>query len=243
MKASWRTPRQFTMAHGLMVLAGIITFLTVSSVLRDRNETVMVVIATSDLVAGSALDSSTFQNIELHAGSELVGHIATEVDLAQPGQLGRDLAAGEPLLRSDIHPPSDSDALRTIAVPVWRSTIAGLGLLVGDHVDLIGTDESGLVGFVVADAVISRLPGASTGGAFSSDSGRESWITVQVNDEQALDIALALRAGDLEVVRSTGASQLNVAQARVPQADLSGDSETAAPSATLEPVEQGVSGE
>lgn len=210
MRASRRSARQFTMAHGLMLLAGLVTFLTVSSVLRDRQETVEVLVANHELVAGSGLEAISFTTIQIHADSELVGQLATPASLSLPGQLGRDLGSGEPLLASDIRPMEEDNALRTIAIPVWRSTISGLGLRIGDRVDLIGADSEGRLRFVVTDSAVSRLPASTTAGAFGSEAGRESWITVQVTDQEALDIALALRAGDIEIVRSTGAATLTV---------------------------------
>ncbi len=211
MRAPRRSLQQFTMAHGLMVLAGLITFLTVSSVLRDRQETVEVIVASHELVAGSGLEAGSFETIQIHADSQLVGQLATTTDLSEPGQLARDLGSGEPLLVSDIRPLETGNALRTIAIPVWRSTIAGLGLRIGDRVDLIGLDSAGNLRFIATDTAISRLPGSSSTGAFGSEAGRESWITVQVTDQGALDIALALRSGDVEVVRSTGAATLEIA--------------------------------
>ncbi len=213
MRAPRRSLQQFTMAHGLMVLAGLITFLTVSSVLRDRQETVEVIVASHELVAGSGLEVSSFETIQIHADSQLVGQLATTTDLNEPGQLARDLGSGEPLLVSDIRPLETGNALRTIAIPVWRSTIAGLGLRIGDRVDLIGLDSAGSLRFIATDTAVSRLPGSSSTGAFGSEAGRESWITVQVTDQGALDIALALRSGDIEVVRSTGAATLEIAAA------------------------------
>lgn len=194
-----------------MVLAAIVTFLTVSSVLSDQQARVDVVVASDELTAGSGLDAALFTTVQVHSESELVGQLATTQDLAAPGQLGRDLTAGEPLLVSDIQPVETQDAVRTIAIPVWRSAVDGLGLRVGDQVDLIGADSDGTVSFVVTNSTIARLPGSSSSsGAFSGESGRESWITVEVSDTDALALALALRAGDIEVVRSTGAPTLGV---------------------------------
>ncbi len=210
MKATRRVPRHFTMAHALMVMAAIITFLTVTSVLRDRQETVDIVVASQDLVAGSGLEASSFTTIQLRADSELVGQLATSKDLLEPAQLGTDLSVGEPLLVRDIRAVVDDDTLRTIAIPVWRSTIDGLGLRIGDRVDLIGADITGTLRYVVTDSAVSRLPRNSAAGAFGSSAGQESWITIQVTDQEALQIASALRAGDVEVVRSTGAPVLSV---------------------------------
>ena len=208
------------MAHGLMVIAAVMTFLTVTSVLRDRQETVEVIVASQELVAGTGLEAGSFSTVELRADSELAGRLATTDDLAEPGQLGRDLSVGEPLLVSDIRPMVSGDALRTIAIPVWRSTIDGLGLQIGDRVDLIGADLNGNLHFVVTDSAVSRLPRASAAGAFGAEAGRESWITVQVTDEDALALALALRAGDIEVVRSTGAPTLEVTSMSGPQGSV-----------------------
>lgn len=198
------------MAHGLMVLAGVITFLTVNSVLRDRQETVEVVVAGHELLAGVGLSADAFQVVSIPADSDLVGQLATTNDIAHDVRLGRDLASGEPLLLTDIRTGDVESGVRTLAIPVWRSTIEGLGLQTGDHVDLIGADADGQLSYVVVGSVISRLPsGSSTGGAFGGDTARDSWITVEISDRDALDLALAMRAGSIEVVRSTGAPRMD----------------------------------
>lgn len=213
MKRSRRTPRQFTMAHGLMVLAGVITFLTVNSVLRDRQETVEVVVAGHELLAGVDLSADAFHVVSIPADSDLVGQLATSRDIAADVRLGRDLASGEPLLVTDIRTGDVESGVRTLTVPVWRSTIEGLGLQTGDRVDLIGADTEGRLSYVVVGSVISRLPSSSsTGGAFGGESSRDSWITVEISDRDALDLALAMRSGSIEVVRSTGAPRIGVSQ-------------------------------
>lgn len=64
---------------------------------------------------------------------------------------------------------------------------------------------------MVVDADVSRLPGeASSSGAFATR--QESFVTIQVDDSEALAVAAALRAGDIEIVRSTGADPLDVNQ-------------------------------
>lgn len=206
-----RVPRRLTMAHGLMVLAGVITFVSVSTTLADRSATAQVAVARDVLPAGQVIDDTDFgakfEIVDVHADSPLLDGVADPQMLAE-GQLVRDLAPGEPLRRDDLAPVAEHSIARTFSLPVDDVVLVGLGLTSGDTIDVIGLDSEGLLVFVVVGAEIARLPqAASTAGAFAAR--QESFVTIRVTDIEALALAAALRSGDLQIVRSTGAEPLD----------------------------------
>ncbi len=202
------------MAHGLMVLAGLVTFVSVSATLADRSATAQVVVARDRLPAGQVLGeadfATSFDVVEVHADSPLLDGVANP-ELFVEGQLVRDLAPGEALRSADIVPIAEQSIARTFSLPVDAVVLAGLGLTLGDTIDVIGLDTEGQLSYVVVDAEIARLPQAvSSQGAFATR--QESFVTIRVGDADALALASALRAGDIEIVRSTGADPLDVSQ-------------------------------
>ncbi len=209
-----RLPQRLTMAHGLMVLAGLVTFVSVSATLADRSATAQVAVARDDLAAGQVLSSADlvarFDVVDVHADSPLLDGVADPTSMLE-GQLARDLASGEALRSTDIVPVAEQSVARTITLPVDAVVLTGLGLTLNDSIDVIGLDPNGELSFVVIDAAIARLPGEQTSsGAFAVR--QDSFVTIRVSDTEALAVAAALRAGDIEIVRSTGAAPLGVTQ-------------------------------
>lgn len=192
-----------------MVLAALVTFLTVSSALRDRRETVEVLVAANDLERGRVVASSDFVAVAVPTSSASLQSWMTPAD--QPvGQLVRGMTGGEPLLRSDLFAVEDGLASRTFTVPLEDRILHGLGLIVGDRVDLVGVSREGLPSFVVGGVRVARLPTASTGSTLSGRLG-SGFLTVEVDERQVLALVAALRIDGVDVVRSTGATPVSVA--------------------------------
>ncbi len=202
---------RFSLAHACMVVAALVTFVAVTSILRERNEMRTVAIARTELAAGSTIDGQSmdagFDVVSVRADSPLLDGVANPTAIPS-GQLSRPIAAGEPLRSTDVVPVESGSAIRTITVAVDEVTLTGLGLQVGDAVDVIGAADDGTLGFVVAGVRVARLPGGTAaGGAFAVR--EDAFVTVEVSDAEALRIVGALRAGDVEIVRSTGAAALS----------------------------------
>lgn len=205
-----RISTRFSLVHACMLGAALVTFVSTTSVLRERAETQPVVIARTELAAGSPIDpqsmTTLFDIVLVRADSPFVDG-AVDPEAAPVGQLDRPLAEGEPLRMSDVVELGTGSIERTITIAVDEITLTGLGLRVGDDVDVIGSVDDGRLAYVVVGVRIARLPAAPTGGgAFAVREG--AFITVEVSDEEALRIAAALHAGDVEVVRSTGARSI-----------------------------------
>ncbi|MFT7597826.1 MAG: Flp pilus assembly protein CpaB [Acidimicrobiales bacterium] len=202
MQLNHRFSTRFSFAHGLMVVAALTTFAAVSSVLRDRSATVEVLVADADLSRGAAVELHHLRSVTLPASDPLVVHFLAPGDFAS-AQIRRPIGAGEPILRSDLAPLDTGLGQRTFSLPVADRVLAGLALATGDRVDVIGIGESGRPVFVVTDVGVARLPAAVATG-FGGSLGA-AFLTIEVDEQQALALVAALRVADVEIVRSTGA--------------------------------------
>lgn len=207
-----RLQSTFSLAHLLMVIAGLITFLTVAVVLRDRSSVVAIVVAADSLDEGSPAGSVTFGTVEIAANDPLVPfYVSAGADVS--GQyLSRPLAKGEPLLLSDLQRAEQAPGHRTMTLPADQLVIRGLGLRVGDLIDLISTTSGGESSFVVAGVEVVRLPSAEALPGFGA-AASSSWVTIEVSEQQALAIAAAQASTTVDLVRSSGARPIVIASA------------------------------
>jgi len=144
------------------------------------------------------------------------------------GRVRHGVVAGEPLLARDLVAVDESRVGRTFTIPIDTMVVDGLGLIRGDRVDVIGSSPGGDVGYVVIDVEVVRLPGASTSGAFAAAGSRTTWVTVSIDDAQALALSAAIDRGAVQLVRSTGAVAISIDEAADETADgAEGDDESA----------------
>lgn len=191
--------------HVLMILAGALTFVLVASALRSRDATVEVVVASADVAPGAAVEVASTRTATLPASSGL------RESLISPAALGaerwvatRRIVAGEPLLRSALAQAAAPNGLRAMSVPVSVDHAAGGELAVGDRVDVISSEGAQAI-YVVRNAeVIGVAPRRGSAG-FSSSSTGAFFVTIAVEAEPALRLASAVRAGKIDVLRTTGA--------------------------------------
>ena len=196
---------RFSLAHGLMLIAGLMTFVTTSRLLDDRSATADVLVVDQPVVAGTALAGNSVRLVEVPADVAALGGLAP-ADLSLDGQVARrDLTPGEPLLANDLTAGAEPSLPRTYAVAIERHVLAGLGLAVGDRVDVIGVSEDGSPYFVVSAAPVARVSTGVEASAFAADASQQ-WVTVAVTDSQALDLAAAQLRAEVTIVRSTGAT-------------------------------------
>ncbi len=197
MAISSRVPARFTLAHGLMILAGLLTFVLVNGALREKSETVAVVYAGERSEVGSI--SPVIQDI--NAKTPGLENFATESDIRDK-VLVRTLDEGSPIMKSDLI-DQDRRSFRIFAVPVDAYHVAALNLKRYDRVDIIGFDQDGRAIYVAVGLAIEGSSKPATDGFAASG---DSFITVQVSDVDALKMAEAQREGPLHVVRNTGSA-------------------------------------
>ncbi|MBT8240977.1 MAG: hypothetical protein KJN63_07100 [Acidimicrobiia bacterium] len=195
-----RVPARFTLAHGLMILAGLLTFVLVNGALADNRETVTVYLATEGAEAGQTM---TLQAAEMPTGTPGIELFATRLELEEM-VLARSLPAGQPIMSSDLVKPGEV-RFRTFALPVDDYQLRGLDLDRNDRVDVVGFDRDGGSRYLALDLVVEAT---SVGSSEGLGALQESYITVQVDESQALGLAEGQRNGALRLVRSTGAAPI-----------------------------------
>lgn len=206
MKRPKRPPVRPTLAHAVMVLAGLATFVLVTATLRDRGSTVEVFVAADPVEAGTPIDGAPLDTIAVGSDSALLPSLVRSGPLEPGLAVARRLQPGEPLLQADLVPTDGGSALRTVALPVERLVIDGLGLRIGDRIDVIGVATDGTPRFVAVDVGVARLPADAALGLGRTADTATTWLTVSVTDGQALDLAAATARGTVVVARSTGAT-------------------------------------
>lgn len=199
-----KTPSKFTLAHALMVLVGLMTFVLVSAVLNDRRATQSVLVAGQGAPAGAPVSALALVAIDVPFNDPLTGQFVKAGGVAGTERIARDVAPGQPLLNSDLLAPEATVGTRTFAIPVDDVVIRGLQLRPQDRVDIIGQDRDNRVYFVVADVSVASLSALVDGSGFSAGAGK-TFVTVEVSDTQALALSAALRQAEVDLVRSTGA--------------------------------------
>lgn len=202
-----RRPSRLTIAHFAMITAGLATFVTVGSVLRDRQATVEVMVLAADAAVGTSTGSLDVLPVSIPADARFLELMLRPGQLPEGQALGRSVRSGEPLLRSDLVAEGAPSLTRTATVPVEPVLITGLGLVVGDRVDVIASSDDA-ARFVLVDVRVSRLPqSAGPDGLLSGPSS--SFVTLELDDAQALRLIEAQGQGAIELIRSTGAPSID----------------------------------
>lgn len=195
-----------TASHLLMALAAVLAFATNLMVLRNQEATRPVVVAGSRIEAGRPITATDLSLAEVDVddqlyttlipgqqSSGLVGMVAT-----------RTISEGQLLSSVDVRSPSAPGQLRAMSVPIDIEHAVGGDLVAGDRVDLISVAETG-ASYILTNAEVLSVPSGERG-SLTSITG--FYLVLAVDESQALDLAYAIRQGHLEVVRSTGATQV-----------------------------------
>jgi Flp pilus assembly protein CpaB len=121
-------------------------------------------------------------------------------DVADGGVIAnRTILAGEPVSRTSIGEGGGVSAQRVMSIPVPIESAAGGDIAVGDQVDVIDTID-GVSRYVLVGAdVVGR---AGTSDSLGASGG--FWVSVTVDEAEAIAVADALSDGKVLVVRSTG---------------------------------------
>jgi pilus assembly protein CpaB len=193
-----------------MVLAAVLAFATNVMVLRNQEETRAVVVAAETIEAGRALTPGHFEVAEVDLDDDLY---ATLIPWEQLGSLdgmvaSRTIESGRLLVASDVRSAAAPDDLRAISIPVDPEHAVGGDLLAGDRIDLISVID-GVSSYVLSGAEVLAVP---TDGRGSLTGAGGFYLVVAVDADQALAVAAAVRQGQVEVVRSTGADAVKVAE-------------------------------
>lgn len=185
----------------LMIAAGLIAAVTNYALLTMDDATVAVAVLDADAPAGTPLEQLDIRMADMVIEDPHAHRLADDAALeALAGQVtATRLEAGVLLRTSDLRVPS-GEGLAAMSLPIDTARAVGGLLQAGDRVDVIaGADEA--ADYVVRDVQVIEVSAASAG--LGGVSGAYA-VTLSVDGAQALQLARALRAGDLDIVRTEG---------------------------------------
>jgi Flp pilus assembly protein CpaB len=201
-----RLGRPLSAAHILIAVVVILAFVLNLLVLQDRSATTLVAVADEPLPAGSTIDVADLRLVPIDAGFEGLSELITEEDLAEFDSwvLARTIPSGGLLDTSALVEPGSNSGLRSMSLPVPVEHAAGGSLVPGDRIDVISVVD-GSARYVVIDLEVISVSETSSSAIGSITAYH---VVVNVEADEALDLAQALDAGSVEIVRSTGANQI-----------------------------------
>ncbi len=196
---------RISLGHLIMILAGLLAFLLVLVVLRERGESVQIAVTVEQIDAGTVLEPSDLRYVALgDADEQLLESFLTpeEVGVAvdQGWIASRTIAADVALTASDFRLEATASGLRAMSLPVASVHAVNGAIVAGDRIDIIAVDR-GNAAYVAVDVevVAVRVSSSSTRSGFA--------LTVAVDAPTSLRLAAAINSAAIEVVRSTGATK------------------------------------
>lgn len=197
------------------LVAALLAFVLAASLLADRRDMVTVAVARDRIAAGTQITAAIVLSEDVPADTEFVDQLVPFVDV-EDGTLvaTRTVQAGEPLTESAVGAPGSVTGQRVMSIPLESWQAANGELQVGDQVDVIAATRDGSKYVLTNAAVVGRSSDGVSGGLVGGTRAGELVILVEVDSDEALELAAAIEAGTIMVVRSTGATP-----AAVPEAD------------------------
>ncbi len=197
--AAFRAPRidrRTLIAAGLAALAALIVL-----TLTRPADRVSVLVASRALPAGAALDAGAVEVRQMSSGDGLVG--GTALGELEGWTLLAPVAAGEPLLASQLVDPATAAAPSSMSISVEAAHAALGSITAGDRVDIYVTwsaagGERGRTELLAAGVeVLESRPTDDVGG------GDRTEILFAVDSDLAPLIAAGYRMGELDLVRTS----------------------------------------
>ena len=188
-----------------MVLSGLLAFLLVLTVLRERDDTVRIAVATVDIDGGTTLEAGDVRFAEVSdSDGPLLTAFMNADDIATAVDEGwvatRTIRAGIPLTTTDLRRAASGAGVRVMSVPIAPEHAVNGQIVAGDRIDLISV-RRGVAAYVVTNAEVIAVSSSD-----STVGGRGFSITIAVDELTSLEVASALDTGGLEIIRSTGAA-------------------------------------
>jgi Flp pilus assembly protein CpaB len=188
-----------------MLTAGLVASLLNYTALRALDDTMRVAVTATEVRAGQTLRAEDVTYVDARVDDAVLATLirperASDID---GWVVTTTLAPGELLRLSDLQTPSAPAEQRAMSIPIEAEHAVAGELQAGDRVDIIEVVDRSATYLVTAAEVLAVPPMQSAGIA----GGLRSFsVTVAVDDATALRLAVALRSGQLEIVRSTGSS-------------------------------------
>jgi pilus assembly protein CpaB len=196
--------------HVVMVLAGALGILLTLTVLRSADDTRPVLVAAHDLAPGTVIGDASVHVTHVHVGASVLATLFGADQLA--ALRGRVVTAtvqeGELVARGAVSARDAHASTRVMSFAIARSRAVGGRLSTGDRVDVLAVDhDSGRAGYVLTDTEVVAVEGRSSGAL--SGTSDDLTVTLVVAPETAPELASAIDAGTVMLVRSTGAPAMH----------------------------------
>lgn len=201
-----RLRRRLSASHVVIAIVVILAFVLNLLVLQDRDSTTLVAIAERPLASGSPVDTSSLRLVPIDSDFEGIDALVTEDEFSglEGWVLARPIPAGAPIEATALVEPGSRSGLRAMSLPVPIEHAAGGALSAGDRVDVIAVTE-GAARFVAVDLEVVSVSETGSGAIGSISSYH---LVVNVEPEQALELAEAMAAGPVEILEATGAGRI-----------------------------------
>ena len=200
-----RLSRRLSASHVLIAVVVILAFVLNLLVLQDRSSTVLVAVAEEPISVGSPFDTSSIRLVPIDARFEGLTALLHEgnLDEFEGHVFTKSVEAGSPVGIGSLGAKASVAGLRVMSLPVPVEHAAGGTLETGDSVDVISVGEPGAE-FVATGLDVVGV--AQPSGGVGSIAGYH--VVVAVTSSQALALAEAMDAGDIELLKATGALPL-----------------------------------
>jgi Flp pilus assembly protein CpaB len=168
--------------------------------LRERSEMTTVVVPARSLTAGEPITMADVDAVEIPTEVVFSDELVSRADVdAGAVYAGRVLRTGEPIPRSSTSGSPQGIDRRTMALPLPDWGAAGGQLEVGDEIDVIDTGGDQPRYIVQRAAIVARSTNDAGGGLAAQ---RSVWVSIEVTEAQALDVAGVVDEGSFIIVRS-----------------------------------------
>jgi Flp pilus assembly protein CpaB len=187
--------------------------------------TVGVLALRHDVAAGQRVRVGDLTTVSIHADGDVLASLvaAREASVAVGEVAASDLRAGELLRGADLRRTAAANGARAMSFAVDASSALEGSMQPGDRVDVVAVGHDGTgAGFVLIDAPVLAVDSGNSSGPLR-DARTRVTLTVAVSAPDALRLASALSAGDVSVLRSTGARAAADAPRFEPPAKVAGD--------------------
>ena len=199
------------LSHVVMVLAALFALVLNLAILSGDDNTVEVVVAGEDIAAGTRITASHLSTAAVPADETTIARFlgAAEASSTIGMMATRPVAAGSPLLPSDLLSVENPAGLRAMSIPIDQTRAVAGHIERGDSVDVVLVVD-GSASFIAAGIEVLDVPPDDV----NALGARSVYApTVAVDAAQALRIAAALDAGEVHLVRSTGAPTPSLSEA------------------------------
>ncbi len=195
-----------SLSHILIGLAAILAFALNLVALQEKSSTTLVVVADGPIAAGTLFSQEDIRLVPVPTDFVGLDSLLTKSEaLAAEGWIvDRPIGASAIIEASAVVEPGGPSGLRSMSIPVNPEHAAGGAIRSGDRVDIISVSD-GQASFVVSDVGVIGVANAS-GDAFGVSG--DYFIVVGVDADQALALAEAMASGSVELLRSTGAPEV-----------------------------------